>query len=209
MPGPTPAGPKRDRSAPDARPPQARRKIRLAPEARRRQILQEATRLISQSGFNAVSLADVAEACGIRKPSVLHYFASMNDLLAAVLAYRDEQDRGAAEAAVQAPPMDPAAARAQLMRQVEHNLTQREIIRLHHMLGAEALTPDHPAHNYFLERWRRATQEVRRLLAWKSDPAVAAAELLAFWEGVEMAWLRDPDFDQIPVWNSFCDRFFR
>jgi len=63
---------------------------RLAPEVRRRQIVLEAARLISAAGFNAVSLADIADACDIRKPSVLHHFPSMAELLAAVLAYRDE-----------------------------------------------------------------------------------------------------------------------
>lgn len=189
--------------------PEPRRKVRLAPEARRRQILREATRLISQSGFNAVSLADIADACDIRKPSVLHYFPSMNDLLAAVLAYRDEQDfvvsgpRGLEKGG------EPAAARAQLTRHVEHNLRQREIIRLHHMLGAEALATGHPAHNYFVARHLKAVTELQCLLHWKSDPAAAAVELVAFWDGLEMTWLRDPHLDLIAVWNSFCDSFFR
>jgi AcrR family transcriptional regulator len=187
---------------------EARPKVRLDPQTRRLQILQQATRLISDKGFNAVSLADVAEACGIRKPSVLHYFPSMNDLLAAVLVHRDEQDYAAGGQASGAAPADPESARAHLMRQVRHNLGQREIIRLHHVLGAEALAPDHPAHGYFVERWRWALDEVRRMLAWKPDPDAAAVELLAFWEGVEVAWLRDPELDQLAVWNSFCDRFF-
>ena len=68
-------------------PPRVQR--RLAPAVRRRQIVEEAARLISAAGFNAVSLADIANACDIRKSSVLHHFASMTDLLAAVLDYRD------------------------------------------------------------------------------------------------------------------------
>jgi AcrR family transcriptional regulator len=67
------------------RPPQ----VRLAPEARRRQIVQEATRLISRSGFNAVTLADIADACGIRPPSVLHHVPTMNDILMAVVRERE------------------------------------------------------------------------------------------------------------------------
>jgi AcrR family transcriptional regulator len=185
-----------------------RRKIRLAPEARRSQIIQEAARLISQSGFNAVSLADIADACGLRKPSVLHYFPSMNALLAAVLAHRDKQDIAVVAPAEPERMTGPATVRASVMRFVEHNLTQREIIRLHHMLAAEALAPDHPAHSYFAERSRRALIEVSRGLAWKPDPVASAIELLAFWEGIELAWLRDPDLDQLAVWESFCDRFF-
>lgn len=194
---------------PNAAQPERRRKIRLAPDERRRQIVREATRLISRSGFNAVSLADIAEACDIRKPSVLHYFPSMHDLLAAVLAHRDEQDYVVTGAAALEAASYPALARAQATRHVEHNLTQREIIRLHHMLGAEALAPDHPAHGYFVARSRRAVAELQRALIWKSDPTAAAVELLAFWQGLEMEWLRSPDLDLIAVWNSFCDRFFR
>ena len=65
---------------------------RMHPEDRREQILRESLRLIATSGFNAVSLSDVARACGIQKSSVLHHFPSMNDLLLAVLTLREQQD---------------------------------------------------------------------------------------------------------------------
>src|SRR4051812_29324725 len=85
-------GPNRERSISPQPVEEKRVQVRLAPDVRRRQIVTEATRLISIAGFNRVSLVDIARACGIRGPSVLHYFPSMNDLLAAVLAYRDEVD---------------------------------------------------------------------------------------------------------------------
>ena len=40
---------------------------RMPPELRRRQIVVEAARLISESGFNGVSLGLIAKACGVAK----------------------------------------------------------------------------------------------------------------------------------------------
>ena len=51
-------------------------------------------------------------------------------------------------------------------------------------------------------------QALRELLAWKADPALAAVELLAFWQGLELEFLRDAELDMLRVWNQFCDRFF-
>ncbi|MBB2943387.1 AcrR family transcriptional regulator [Actinoplanes lutulentus] len=186
---------------------EARRKVRLSPEVRREQIIRQATRLISGSGFNAVSLADVGEACGIRKQSVLHYFPSMNQLLLAVLEHRDAQDFVTAGEEPMPEPT-PAAARQYFTRIFERNINQREIIRLYYILGAEALSPTHPAHDYFTQRSRQATAELEMALAWKADPGVAAVELLAFWQGLEIEWLRNPDLDPLAVWAAFCHRFF-
>ena len=184
-----------------------RPRTRLAPEARREQILREATRLIAQSGFNGISLAAVAEACDVRKPSVLHYFPSMTELLKGVLLQRDELDYFALGAETVADPT-PETVRAFVDRVIERNLQQRELIRLYQVLMAEALDPAHPAHSYFTERSRSAHEETARMLAWKDDPEGAAIELLAFWDGLEFSWVRDDSVDFRAIWNRFADRFF-
>lgn len=182
-------------------------RTRLAPEARRHQIVAEATRLISRSGFNAVSLADIAEACDIRKSSVLHYFPTMTDLLTAVLAQRDRDEYESA--AVTSAPVSRAQLRAHLRLVVERNLAMREIVTLFTVLGVEAIDPQHPAHGYFAERTRTALDTISGLLDWKPDPPLAARQLLAFWQGLEALWIADPQTDFLQVWDSFCDDFFR
>jgi AcrR family transcriptional regulator len=182
---------------------------RMRAEDRREQILNEAFQLIAVGGFNAVSLSDIAKACGIQKSSVLHHFPSMNDLLFTVLQRREEQDY---EFYAAQPAQDslsgPAAARERFTRVFRHNLERHEFVRLYSILSAEALAPDHPAHEYFAMRSRIAREEVARFLEWKDDPALAAAEFLAFWDGLELSWRHDPELDPLAIWERFCDRFF-
>lgn len=189
-------------SSPDLK----RVQTRLAPEVRRRQIVTEATRLISIAGFNAVSLADIAAACGIRGPSVLHHFPSMNDLLAAVLDYRDEVDSGDAPSFEQI--ATPESVKAFLRGSVQRNLGRLELVRLYVVLGAEAVDPAHPAHDYFMAREEHTYASFELLLRWKNDPRLAARELMAFWSGLERQWVMDPSVDSMAVWDNFAARFF-
>jgi AcrR family transcriptional regulator len=56
---------------------------RLPPDARRRQIIDTARRLISERGAG-ISTADVAEAAGVTRALVHHYFHGIDELLDAV-----------------------------------------------------------------------------------------------------------------------------
>jgi AcrR family transcriptional regulator len=182
---------------------------RMKAEDRREQILNEAFQLIAVGGFNAVSLSDIAKACGIQKSSVLHHFPSMTDLLFAVLQMRELQDYDFYnQQRVAVDPVTPGSARERFTRVFQHNLERHEFVRLYSILAAEALAPDHPAHAYFGERSRLARAEVAKSLQWKQHPDLAAAELLAFWDGLELNWRQDPGLDPLAVWESFCDRFF-
>lgn len=66
-----------------------------APEGRRATstraaILQLAARLFATKGFDGTSFADIAEAAGLTRPAVYHYFASKDDMLAALVAETSE-----------------------------------------------------------------------------------------------------------------------
>lgn len=51
----------------------------------RADILRQATRLFAAKGFDGTSVQEVAEAVGIRKPSLLYHFPSKDELRQAVL----------------------------------------------------------------------------------------------------------------------------
>jgi len=52
-----------------------------AADRRRRQILDEAARLFDRRGYHTTSMEDIAEAVGIRKPTLYHYFRSKVEIL--------------------------------------------------------------------------------------------------------------------------------
>jgi len=72
-------------------------------------ILSTATELFGRRGTDAVSLDDIAAAVGVRKQTVLYWFASKDDLVDAVFADAVEQLGAVIEAAVRATPDEPLA----------------------------------------------------------------------------------------------------
>jgi AcrR family transcriptional regulator len=181
---------------------------RLPPDQRRREILDAATSLIAASGFNGISLARFAEACGMTKAGLLHYFVSKEDLLIAVLDRRDELD-ALAVAPDHTPATDAASSRALITRLVRRNATQPSIVQLYTVLNAEALDPGHPAHRYFaqrLEASRRALEVYA--FPWHPESRRCAVQVLAFLDGLQVSWLRDPSIDLEAEWNAFADRLY-
>lgn len=59
---------------------------RLSPDARREQILAAARRLFAERPYASVSTADVAEAAGVARSLVHHYFGGIRNLFLAVIA---------------------------------------------------------------------------------------------------------------------------
>jgi AcrR family transcriptional regulator len=78
----TPAG-YRGRVAPP--PPPARKRVRLDYDERRGQILTAARRLFCQRPYSEVSMVDLAEAAGVARGLLHHYFGSKRDLYLAVM----------------------------------------------------------------------------------------------------------------------------
>jgi AcrR family transcriptional regulator len=60
-------------------------RIPSQPAGVRERILEEATRCFAARGFDATSLQEIAEAVGIRKPSLLYHFPSKDTLRRSVL----------------------------------------------------------------------------------------------------------------------------
>lgn len=50
-------------------------------DTRRRQLIERAAELFDEVGYHNTSVGDLAEACGIRKPTLYHYFKSKDEIL--------------------------------------------------------------------------------------------------------------------------------
>jgi AcrR family transcriptional regulator len=165
--------------------------------ARRAQIVDEAYRVFATRGYHGSSLREIAAAAGIGLSSLQHHFADKEELLLAVLARRDELggalDAGALDPEVPFP--DSIVSRARSNERVPG------LIALYSVLAAEGITDGHPGRDYFAGRYRgmRAdfTREFERLreegrLRAGVDPALAAASVVALWEGIQLQWLYAP-----------------
>jgi AcrR family transcriptional regulator len=73
----------------------------------RARILDVSVELFGGRGVDAVSLDEIASAVGVRKQTVLYWFASKDELVDAVFAEAATQLTAAMEAAVRAAPDDP------------------------------------------------------------------------------------------------------
>jgi AcrR family transcriptional regulator len=182
---------------------------RLPPAQRREEILVTATDLIEASGYQTVSLEAFADAAGMTKAGLLHHFSSKEELLIAVLQRRDILDEATVDRdALHAP--DAATARAMTLAILERNFAQPRFLQLYTRLSADALDPANPAYEYFRQRLDRARGILTNsLLLWHPNPTAAAVELLAFLDGLQLNWLRDPTIDVSSQWDLFADRFFR
>ncbi|WP_242454487.1 TetR/AcrR family transcriptional regulator [Bailinhaonella thermotolerans] len=166
----------------------------------RARILDSATELFSRSGFHAVSLRDIAAHAGLTHAGLLHHFPGKESLLIQVLARRDEVDgRLMAGPDARATPeelLDRAVA------QVARNMRSPGLVALYVKISGEAADPEHPAHDYFVHRYRRLRRDATWLLGElfrradppvPHDPAVAARELIALVDGLQTQWLLEPE----------------
>jgi AcrR family transcriptional regulator len=182
---------------------------RLDGELRRAQILEGATRIISQQGYNGFAVQELARRCGITNAGVLHYFGTKEGLLIALLEDRDRRDAAAVHTlAALTGHEDHGGMSLDKLLQVLHaivarNSVQPEFVRLYAVLRAEALNHAHPARRYFIEREAVVLDAFARMVApHVATPHATARQLLAVMSGLEDQWLRaDHGLDLIAEWD--------
>nr|WP_184939911.1 TetR/AcrR family transcriptional regulator [Planomonospora venezuelensis] len=169
-------------------------------ERTRSRILDSATELFSRSGFHAVSLRDIAAHAGLTHAGLLHHFPGKDDLLIQVLSRRDEVD-----ARVMSGPDHEAGPEELLERvidQVARNMRTPGLVGLYVKISGEAADPEHPAHDYFVQRYRRLRGQAAWLLSSLfsrvtpppgHDPGAVAQQLIALIDGLQTQWLLEPE----------------
>jgi AcrR family transcriptional regulator len=166
---------------------------------RRKQILQAALAAYTESDSSGPSLRAIAARVGLSERGLLHYFASRDELLVAILAERDASDRAK---------LDPDKLLSSLSAVTHHSADTPGLVRLFAEMAAASPDPDHPAHVYFERRY----SELRELLAVMvsraaSTPGPASAPpttedaefasriLIAASDGLQQQWLLDPTIE--------------
>ena len=131
------------------------KRIRKSPQERREEVLDAAVQLISERGYNGISIQDVADRVGISKQGVLRYVGNKDNMLAMVFnEYYGETGTPEDFFASGMPGSDPTAPLfpAYLRYLVRHNSRRRMMVQLFTVLSAESLNPDHPLHDEFTAR---------------------------------------------------------
>ena len=187
---------------------QARKRVRAKPEARREQILEEATRLIGERGYYGFAIRELAQRCQLTDAGLLHYFGSKEKLLIALL---EDLDRQGAETVREMTGLTPEF-RGRLTHQQLHdmfraivmrNRDRPDLVRLQAILRAEAMNADHPAHDFFNRRQATILQMFAKALGEHvPSPQSTALQVMSMMWGLEMEWMRSEQrFDLLAEWN--------
>ncbi|MET0297709.1 MAG: TetR/AcrR family transcriptional regulator [Microbacterium sp.] len=183
--------------------------------ATRTAILDAALEVFAESGYRSGSLREVASRVGMSEAGLLHHFRSKSALLQAVLDHRDELSRSVVDFNL---PDGVASLRA-LVLLAERNASTPGVVELYCTLSAEATSPDHPAHAYFVNRYKYVRESITgsferveaagRLLPGV-DPLRAAVATVALMDGLQVQWLLDPTTtDMAAALSEFFRGFVR
>jgi AcrR family transcriptional regulator len=162
--------------------------------ARRREILDRAMTLFAEVGYRGASLREIAARCGMSHPGLLHHFPTKESLLLAVLDHRDEVD----SERLFAGSATGLTTLRRLVDLVALNAGRRGIVELFTVLSAEATSAEHPAHAYFVARYRRTVDTFERAFTQVRadgtlrpgvEPRAAARHLVALMDGLQIQWL--------------------
>ncbi|RBP99049.1 TetR/AcrR family transcriptional regulator [Bifidobacterium xylocopae] len=189
------------------------RKIRKAPQTRRDEITQATARLVSEKGYNGITLQDVADAVGMSKPGILHYVGSKEGLLSLIVTdvyvVYGTPEEFITTGLPGADPREPHFP-AYLRYLVKHNVAQRQLVRLFMVLQSEAFDPDHPLHDYFEGRADRVWKHYSHIpwalptgWDWRRDMRPHVRMSLEAMDGIQLRWLRRPPIDYEREWAAF------
>lgn len=170
---------------------------------RREAILRAATKVFATRGFHNASLVEIAEEVGMTHSGVIHHFGNKEQLLVAVLAFRDDDDVVNFEDH-KAP--KGAAFLEHLITTAKENARRPGIIQGYTVLSAESVTDGHPAQDYFRERFvglRTMLIDALRLVCEGELPDqtldAAASAIIATMDGLQVQWLLDTSAVDMPA----------
>ena len=165
----------------------------------REKIIKSAIEAFAQKGFRGAKMADIAKAAELTEPGLLHHFSSKTHLLMEVLKERDRIDSERMRATLQKNGNRFLEAGIEL---VAHNQTVPGLVQLFNLLVAESISPDHPAHEFFIERYQREREHLVQVIKQaqqagevRSDISAETLVVLIFamMDGLQIQWLMEPE----------------
>lgn len=175
--------------------------------ASREKIIRAATDYFARQGFRGAKMAEIAKAAGLTEPGLLHHFPSKTHLLMGVLEERDRIDSQRLRATLQKEGSRFLQAGIEL---VEHNQTVPGLVKLFTILAAESVSPEHPAHEFFIQRYQRERGHMTEAITQAQQAGEIRADIpaetltvliFAVMDGLQLQWLLEPE--KISMSNMF------
>jgi AcrR family transcriptional regulator len=182
---------------------------------RRLEVVDVAVEVFGQYGFKGGTLQHVADRVGLTPAAITKLFGSKERLLIAVLEHWD-----VVTGQVMGADLRGTAVLEGFRRLMAYHARHRGLLELYTRMAAEAASPDHPAHAFMTDRYRRTLANMRRLFTdavedgyfrpMTEDQITSEAEcLLATMDGLEIQFLLNPGFDLEASFAAFVDRLTR
>ena len=173
--------------------------------ARRAEIIRAASASIAEHGYERASLRDIAARANVTHAALLRHFASKDALLLAALALRDEDDEELAQRIMGSKVPSEQVLSTVLRDEFAHPDQQRNWLSI----AVAATNPDHPAHDFFIERRERLRAHLssgRLGTAHDSDELTADEKVtmvMAMVDGLRIQALLDPRRETLPLLETF------
>jgi len=164
--------------------------------AKRESILRAAMEIFGSRGYSGATLSEIAEQAGMTHAGVLHHFGSKENLLIAMLKYRD----GVATNGVsQQEQVEGPAFLGHLVDTVNENVKRPGVVQTYTVISGEAVTDEHPAQEFVRDRLAGLRVKLQGVIGETTDrpaddPEVreAASTIIAVMDGLQIQWLLDP-----------------
>jgi len=163
--------------------------------AKREEILDVAIELYARTGYDRLSVREIAREAGLSQAGLLYHFANKEELFLEVLRRRD--------AATAAPDeRDRSHSAERLRRVVRENPADPNLMRLFVSMSAEGAQTDSATRGWFTDRYARLLGRIaddvrehqeRGEMRDDIDAADIASLLIAAADGLQIQWLLDPD----------------
>lgn len=167
--------------------------------ASREKIIRAAIEFFARQGFRGAKMADIARAANLTEPGLLHHFPSKTHLLMEVLKERDRIDSERMRSTLEKNGQHVLDASLEL---VAHNETVPGLVQLFTLLVAEGVSAEHPAHEFFVQRYQREREHMTRMIAQAQQDGEIRADIpaetlvvliFAMMDGLQVQWLLEPE----------------